>query len=146
MIQMQIMSVHHTPDLYAITSITNPKFMVDTSAYGLYGCWDKQSRTLAVWSYAGRYQAEGLLHRTSIALSLARGLSQSNQIVKKNKNKTKQNKKKQPCMDTNTKIRSPQRNGDHAQGSRRRSVSPSPTRRKQGERRKTQIRTRKPEV
>ena len=47
---------------------------------------------------------------------------------------------KKPRMDTNTKTRSRQRNGDHAQGSRRRLVSPSPTRRKQrkrgGQRRK----------
>ena len=37
-------------------------------------------------------------------------------------------------MDTNTKTRSRQRNGDHVQGSRRRSVSPSPTRQKQRKR------------
>ena len=41
---------------------------------------------------------------------------------------------KKPRMDTNTKARSRQRNGDHAQGSRRRLVSPSPTRRKQRKR------------
>ena len=41
---------------------------------------------------------------------------------------------KKPRMDTNTKTRSRQRNGDHAQGSRRRLVSPSPTRRKQRKR------------
>ena len=41
---------------------------------------------------------------------------------------------KKPHMDTNTKTRSRQRNGDHAQGSRRRLVSPSPTRRKQRKR------------
>ena len=43
-------------------------------------------------------------------------------------------KKTKPRMDTNTKTRSRQRNGDHAQGSRRRSVSPNPTRRKQRKR------------
>ena len=80
MIQMQIMSAHHTPDLEETTSITNPKPTVDIRAYGLYGCWEKQSRTLTVWSYAGRHQAKGLLHRTSIALSLARGLSQSDRL------------------------------------------------------------------
>ena len=37
-------------------------------------------------------------------------------------------------MDTNTKTRSRQRNGDHAQGSRRQSESPSSTRRKQRKR------------
>ena len=37
-------------------------------------------------------------------------------------------------IDTNTKTRSHQRNGDYAQGSRRRLVSPSPTRRKQRKR------------
>ena len=41
---------------------------------------------------------------------------------------------KKPRMDTNTKTRSLQRNGDHAQGSRRRLVSPSPTRWKQRKR------------
>ena len=59
----------------------------------------------------------------------------------KNKNKQKQTnpKKKQQKnpqktktrMDTNTKTNSRQRNGDHAQGSRRRSVSPRPTQWKQ---------------
>ena len=39
-----------------------------------------------------------------------------------------------PRMDTNTKTRSRQRSGDHAQGSRRQFVSPSPTRRKQRKR------------
>ena len=39
-----------------------------------------------------------------------------------------------PRMDTNTKTRSRQRNWDHAQGSRRQFVSPSPTRRKQRKR------------
>ena len=38
------------------------------------------------------------------------------------------------CMDTNTKTRSRQRSGDHAQGSRRQLVSPSPTRQKQRKR------------
>ena len=41
---------------------------------------------------------------------------------------------KKPRMDTNTKTRFRQCNGDHAQGSRRRLVSPSPTRRKQRKR------------
>ena len=77
---MQIMSAHHTPDLEETTSITNPKPTVDIRAYGLYGCWEKQSRTLTVWSYAGRHQAKGLLHRTFIALSLARALSQSDRL------------------------------------------------------------------
>ena len=80
MIQMQIMSAHHTPDLEETTSITNPKPTVDIRAYGLHGCWEKQSRTLTVWSYAGRHQAKGLLHRTFIALSLARALSQSDRL------------------------------------------------------------------
>ena len=80
MIQMQIMSAHHTPDLKETTSITNPKPTVDIRAYGLYGCWEKRSRTLTVWSYAGRHQAKGLLHRTFIALSLARALSQSDRL------------------------------------------------------------------
>ena len=39
-----------------------------------------------------------------------------------------------PRMDTNTKTRYRQRNWDHAQGSRRQFVSPSPTRRKQRKR------------
>lgn len=78
---MQIMSAHHASDLEETTSITNPKPTVDTRAYGLYGCWEKQSQTLTVWLYAGRHQAEGLLNRTSIALSLARGLSQSDRLV-----------------------------------------------------------------
>ena len=77
---MQIMSAHHAPDLEETTSITNPEPTVDIRAYGLYGCWEKQSRTLTVWSYAGQHQAKGLLHRTSIALSLARGLSQSDRL------------------------------------------------------------------
>ena len=55
----------------------SPTPTVDTRAYGLYGCREKQSQTLTVWSYVGRHQAEGLLHRTSSALSLSRGLSQS---------------------------------------------------------------------
>ena len=74
MMQMQSMSAHQTPDLEETTSITNPKPTVDARAYGF---WEKKSRTLTVWSYAGRHQAEGLQHRTSIAESLARGLSQS---------------------------------------------------------------------
>ena len=41
---------------------------------------------------------------------------------------------KKPRMDTKTKTRSRQSNGDHAQGSRRRSVSPNPTGRKQRKR------------
>ena len=41
---------------------------------------------------------------------------------------------KKPRMDTNTKTRSRQRNGNHAQGSRCRLVSPNPTRRKQRKR------------
>ena len=105
--------------------ITNPKPMVDIRAYGLHGCWEKQSRTLTVWSYAGRHQAKGLLHRTSIALSPARGLSQSGRLFP-SVQKTR--------MDTNTKTRSRQYNGDHVQGSRRQLVSPSPTRRKQRKR------------
>ena len=80
MIQMQNISAHHTPDLEETTSITKPKSTVDIRAYGLYGCWEKQSLTLIFWSYAGRHQEKGLLHRTSIALSLARGLSQSDRL------------------------------------------------------------------
>ena len=93
--------------------------------------WEKQSRTLSVWWYAGLHQAEGLLHRTSIALSLARGLSQSDRLFPSVK---KKQTNKQTRMDTNTKTRSHKRNGDYVQGSRRRSVSPSPTRRKQRKR------------
>ena len=44
--------------------------MKDLHVYGLYGCLEKQSRTLL----PGRHQAE-LLHRTSIVLALARGIS-----------------------------------------------------------------------
>ena len=77
---MQITSAHHTPDLEEITLITNPKPTVDIRAYSMYGCWEKQSRTLTIWSYAGWHQVKGLLHRTSIALSLTRGLSQSDQL------------------------------------------------------------------
>ena len=80
MIQIQIVSAYHTPDLEETTSITNPKPTVDMRVYGLYGCWEKQSRMLTVWSYAGRHQVEGLLHRTFIVLSLARGLSQSDRL------------------------------------------------------------------
>ena len=98
MIQMQIMSAHHTPDLEETTSITNPKSTVDIRESGLYDCWEKQSRTLTVCSYAGWHQAKGLLHRTSIALSLARGLSQSDRLFpsvqKNNKQNNKQNKTK----------------------------------------------------
>ena len=39
------MSAHHTPDLQDTTSITNPKPTGDIRVYGLYGCWEKQSRT-----------------------------------------------------------------------------------------------------
>ena len=74
------MSAHHTADLEETTSITNPNPTMDIRAYGLYGCWEKQSRTLTVWSYVRRHQAKGLLHWTSIALSLARGLSQSDRL------------------------------------------------------------------
>ena len=55
-------------------------------AYGGHTClwavWQlgETVQTLTVWWYAGRHQAEGLLHRTSIALSLARGLSQSDRL------------------------------------------------------------------
>ena len=92
---MQTMSAHHTPDLEETTLITNPKPTVDTRAYGLYGCCEKQSQMLTVWSYAGRHQPEGFLHRTYTTLSLARGLSQSDRLfpsIQKNKptkNKTK---------------------------------------------------------
>ena len=155
-------------------------------AYGAHRClwaeWllgEKQSQTLTVWSCAGRQQAKGLLHRTSIAgyfpqyqkkkkttekqtTPPPKKKTNKKQKTKQNKqSKTKQNKTKQnktatkqqtnkqtnkTRMDTNTKTRSPQRNGDHAQGSRRRLVSPSPTRRKQKERWKTQIRTGRPEA
>ena len=138
---MQIMSAHHTPDLEETTSITTPKPTVDIRAYVLYGCWEKQSRTSTVWSYAGRYQAEGLLHRTSIALSLAQGFSQRDllfpsvqQQQQQQQQLTNQRKINSPRMDISTKTRSRQRIGDHVQGSRRRSVSPSPTRRKQRKR------------
>ena len=72
----------------------------------------------------------------TIALSLARGLSQSDRLFpsvkKKQKQTNKQTKKKKKTRtDTNTKTRSHQRNGDHAQGSRRRLVSQSPNRRKE---------------
>ena len=70
------MSVHHTPSLEETTSITNPKPAVDTRAHGLFGCWENQLWTLTVWSCAEQHQAR-LLHRTSIALSLARGRSQN---------------------------------------------------------------------
>ena len=49
--------------------------------------------SLTVWSYAAWRQAEGLLHRTSIVLSLALGLSQSDRLFPSvQKTKTKQNK------------------------------------------------------
>ena len=54
MVHIHVMSIHHTNDLEETTSITNLKPRVDTSAYELYGCWEKQSRTLTVLSYAGR--------------------------------------------------------------------------------------------
>ena len=66
--------------IWLTAPITNPKPTVDTHAYGLYGCWEKKSQTLTVWLYAGRHQVEGLLHRTSIALPLARGFSQSDRL------------------------------------------------------------------
>ena len=81
--------------------------------------------TLTVWSYAGWHQAEGLLHRTCIALSLAQGLSQSDWLFPS---------VQKTCMDTYTKTRSHQSNGDHAQGPRHWSVSPRPTRPKQRKR------------
>ena len=52
MLQQQIMSANHTPDLEETTSKTNTKPTVDTHAFVLYSCWEKQS--LTVWSYAGR--------------------------------------------------------------------------------------------
>ena len=91
---MQIMSAHRTPDLEETPSITNPKPTVDIRVYGLYGCWEKQSRRLTVWSYAGLHQAEGLLHRTSIALSLARGLSQSDRLFPSEQTNKQTNKQK----------------------------------------------------
>ena len=119
------MSAYYTLDLEGTTSITNSKPTVVIRTYGLYVCWEKQSRMLIVWSYAGRHQEEGLLHRTSIVLSLARGLSQSDWLFPS---------VQKPRMDTNTKTRSHQRDGYLANGSGRRSVSPSPTRRKQRKR------------
>ena len=126
---MQIISAHHTLDLEETTSITNPKPTVDIRAYGLYGCLEKQSRTLTVWSYAGRHQAVGLLHKTSIALFLARGLSQSPRPV--NSLSTK-NLLWIPVQKKKKKISPAQ--WDNAQGSRCRSVSPSPILRNQRQR------------
>ena len=107
-------------------------------AYGLCGCWEKQSRTLTVWSYAGRHQAKGLLHRTSIALSLARGLSQSDRLfpsVQKTSHGYQYKNKISPaqwgsCAGLKTSISIPK---------------PNPTEAEK-ERWKTQIRTRRPEA
>ena len=71
----------------------NPKPAMDICAYGLYGCWEKQWRTLTTLSYTGLHQAEGLLHKISIALSLAGGLSQSDLLFPP---------VRKPRMDTNT--------------------------------------------
>ena len=98
-----------------------PHVPVDTRAYRLCNCWEKQSRTLAAWSYAGRDQAEGLVHGTSTALSLPRGFSQSDRLL--------------PLVHKTShghryliKISAAQR--DHAQGSRHGLISSSPPGRK----------------
>ena len=59
------------------TSITKPQAYGGPMCLGLNSYWDKQSQTLAVWPYAG-HQADGRHPKmTSVALSLARGLSHS---------------------------------------------------------------------
>ena len=50
---------------------------------------------MTVWSYAGRHQAEGLLHRTPIALCLAQELSTSVRLFLSVKNNNSYNKKQQ---------------------------------------------------
>ena len=105
------------------------------------GCMavEKQSRTLTVWSYAGRHQAKGLLHRTSIAYGLygcwekqsrtltvwsyagrhqAKGLLHRTSIALTRG----LSQYKKPRMDTNTKTRSrPTRRKQRKRGGKRRS-------------------------
>ena len=118
---------------------------------GLCSCWEKLSRTLTVRCYAGRHQAKGLLHRTSIALSLARGLSQSDRLFPSVQKKNKQTKTKTTKNPTShgyqykNKI-SPAQWGSCAGLETSISIpKPNPTETEK-ERRKTQIRTRRPEA
>ena len=113
------MSAHHSPDLEKTTSKANPKPVVDLRAFGSYDCWKKQSRhvgclVLRRASPGGRTLTSDIRCPFSGTRALTEWPFTSPDTQK-------------PRMDTSIQTRFRQRNGDHAQGSRRRSVSPSPT-------------------
>ena len=66
------MSANHTPDLEEATSITNLKPTLDTRAYGLCGCLEKESRTLTVWSSTMLQSTPSCITRQGLLLTRER--------------------------------------------------------------------------